>query len=214
MTRAEESRLVADAVRRTYSASGVPWPPAAQGPVPLHLLIGDYGATHVEVAGLNHAAVSAHLGRWDVRWSDIPDPDPKLAGFLYANAHAGYIFVRREDALTRRRFSAAHELGHLVLHLGPALEGAGPDAELARGDEILQEAGGPDADDMERQANRFAAELLMPEDACRALCRRYSRRYGPSARFLVHHLASELLVSRDAARLRLGDLGLIERPKR
>ncbi len=212
MSQAEESRVVADAVRRTYAESGVPWPPSGGGPVPLHLLIGDRGATHVEVAGLNHAAVSAHLWQWGVRWSEIPDPDPKLAGFLYANAHAGYIFVRKEDPMPRRRFSAAHELGHLVLHLDKALQDAGPDAELVRGDEALHDAGEPDPDAMERQANRFAAELLMPEEVCRALSGRFTRRYGPTGRFLVHHIASELLVSREAAAWRLYGLGLAARP--
>jgi Zn-dependent peptidase ImmA (M78 family) len=51
----------------------------------------------------------------------------------------------------RRRFSAAHELGHLILHSRPAPGDAGH----------------------EREANRFAAELLMPAaDILRLLPRR------------------------------------------
>jgi Zn-dependent peptidase ImmA (M78 family) len=55
---------------------------------------------------------------------------------------------------------------------------------------------------MERQANRFAAELLMPEAVCRAM-----RAYTVSSRFLEHQLARDLLVSREAMRWRLRELG-------
>ena len=65
---------------------------------------------------------------------------------------------------------------------------------------------------MERQANRFAAELLMPEAVCRILHERYARKYGAVARFLVYHLAGDLLVSRSAIAWRLFGLGLIEKP--
>ena len=95
MTRADEGRWIAEAARQTYHEAGVPWPPTGAGPVPLDVLIGSYRLVHEEVPGLNHAAVSALLGRWGVRWADIPQPDPPLAGFLYANARRGYIFVRR-----------------------------------------------------------------------------------------------------------------------
>ena len=61
----------------------------------------------------------------------------------------------------------------------------------------------------ERQANAFAAEILMPEEACKVLFARYSERFGPTARFIEHHMASDLLVSREAAHWRLIDLGLI-----
>ncbi len=211
MSGEDDAELVTEAVRRVYVESGEEYPPAPSGPVPLHRLI-DVGVTHTEVDGLNHAAVAAELKHWGVRWSEIPDPDPMLAGFLFANARGGHVFVRRGDSLPRRRFSAAHELGHYLLHLAPALAVAGADAELVHRDTSISESPELDLLSIERQANRFASELLMPEGVCRDLYDLYSRRYGPTDRFLVHHIASELLVSREAIAWRLFGLGLIAKP--
>jgi Zn-dependent peptidase ImmA (M78 family) len=209
----DEGQWIAETVRLTYGQAELPDPAESCGPVPLDRLIGAYPLVHEEVPGLNHAAASALLGRWGVRWVAIPQPDPTLAGFLYANARSGYIFVRRGDGLPRRRFTAAHELGHYRLHLAPALARSDPfDSELIHTDGEIAESGEADLSALERQANRFAAELLMPEARCRALFDRYRRRYGKTPRFLVHHLAGELLVSRDAIAWRLYGLGLIEKP--
>lgn len=210
MSHIEEGQMIAEAVRQTYREAGVPWPPSAGGPVPLDALVGACRVVHEEVAGLNHAAVSVLLGRWGIHWADIPQPDPVLAGFLYANARRGYLFVRRGDGLPRRRFTAAHELGHYRLHLAPALARSDrPGAEMVQSDETVSESGGVELAVMELQANRFAAELIMPEAVCRTLFDRYSRKYGRVPRFLIHHLASELLVSREAIHWRLRELELI-----
>ena len=209
----DEGRWITEAIRQTYLQAELPWPPVSPGPVPLDRLIGAYPLVHEEVPGLNHAAASALLSRWGVRWANIPQPDPTLAGFLYANARSGYIFVRRGDGLPRRRFTAAHELGHYRLHLAPALarsETAG--VEMIQSDVEIAQSGEADLAAMERQANRFAAELIMPEALCHALFDRYASRYGKTGRFLVHHLAGELLVSREAIAWRLYRLGLIEKP--
>ncbi len=214
MSAADEDRLIAETVRRTYLDAGLSWPPAPSGPVPLDRLIAASPVVHEEVPGLNRAAAAALLGRWGVRWADIPQPDPSLAGFLYANARSGYIFVRRGDGLPRRRFTAAHELGHYQLHLAPELRRRDPAiAEMIETDEEITESGKTELAAMERQANHFAAELLMPENVCRSLHTSYSRKYGTAARFLVYHLAGELLVSREAIAWRLYRLGLIEKPK-
>lgn len=211
MTPADEAEWIAEAVLGSYRDAGVPWPPEASGPVPLHAIISAYNLAHEEVAGLNHAAASACLRRWEVRWDDIPEPDPSLAGFLYANALGGYLFVRRGDPVTRRRFTAAHELGHYRLHLAPELDRRGPDdAGMVEVDPDVSEADGTSLAAMERQANRFAAELLMPEAICRDLVGRYSGKYGKVARFLIHQVAGDLLVSREAIAWRLYTLRLID----
>lgn len=207
----EEDAWIVEAVRETYEQAERPWPSEPSGPVPLNALIGAFPLVHEEVPGLNHAAVSALLGRWGVRLGNLPQPDPALAGFLYANARRGYIFVRQGDGLPRRRFSAAHELGHYRLHLAPALD-RGSDAEMVQSDEKIHESGEAELAAMERQANRFATELIMPEAVCRILFERCASRYGTTPRFLVHHLAGELLVSREAIAWRLYGLGLIEKP--
>ena len=207
----DEARAIADAVRGTFRDAELPWPPEPTGPVPLDRLIESSGPGHEEIQGLNFAEVSRALRRRGVEWAEIPDPDPSLAGFLYANARNGFIFVRRGDGLPRRRFTAAHELGHYRLHLAPELACRDPDVGLIQADVEVVESDGESLADMERQANRFAAELLMPEGVCRALFARYAEAYGPVPRFLIHHLAGDLLVSREAIGWRLVDLGLIER---
>ena len=86
----------------------------------------------------------------------------------------------------RRRFTVAHEVGHHLLHSdGAAVLCRPADVETAAGDERTRE----------REANRFAAELLMPEplvraggrpgrtrpDRARGALRRLRRRDGLSA---------------------------------
>lgn len=68
---------------------------------------------------------------------------------------SGYaIYTNADHPKTRRRFTIAHELGHYVLHRDEIGEGITDDA-LYR-----SRLSGP----LERQANRFAANLLMPWD--------------------------------------------------
>src|SRR5438874_379543 len=73
---------------------------------------------------------------------------------------------------------------------------------------LTQAAAAAALDERERQANRFAAELLMPESLCRGLYQFYDARYGNTPRFIEGHVAGDLLVSRQAVRRRLADLGL------
>ena len=90
----------------------------------------------------------------------------------------------------RKRFTIAHEIGHFVLHQ----EGCRPEPGAA-----VNEAGRVE----EREADAFAAELLMPEP----LVREAVREQGPdSAR-----LAERFEVSRKAMRARLRHLGMAER---
>jgi Zn-dependent peptidase ImmA (M78 family) len=64
---------------------------------------------------------------------------------------------------------------------------------------------------VEEEANRFAAELLMPAEIVAALALTYGSQMGPGD--LVWRLASEMLVSRATVQRRLHDLGLVP-PKR
>ena len=220
MNRTAADLLVVEAVRRLSADARRPWPPptdTAFAPIPLDEFIRTYNLVHIEITGLNCSAAYGELLRRNVHRPELKDDAAPLAGFLFANARGGLILVRRDDPLPRRRFTAAHELGHYLLHFLPLLEGAGArEAHIvqADGDETVSEEGpqadsdGPTLPEMERQANRFAAELLMPEGVCRSLVAHNERRYGATPRFLEHQLAGDLLVSREAARWRLHGLGL------
>ncbi len=205
---------VADAIERLHAAAGLPWPPPIDPiivPVGLDRLIATYNLVHEEVPALSRAAAGACLARWGIHRPDLLDDAAPLAGFLFANAGGGYILVRADDPLPRRRFTAAHELGHYLLHFLPRLDAerdAEPQILQQDGVETVREDEELPLPEMERQANQFAAELLMPEAICRAACDRHRARFGTTTRFLEHHLASDLLVSREAARWRLRGLSL------
>lgn len=186
--------------------AGLAWPPKANGPVPLDEIIGEFSLFHEEIPGLTRTAAIEHFleyGLWQP--SMTPDETP-LAGFIIATHEAGAIFVRRDDPISRRRFSAAHELGHYLLHFQAG------DETLVQGDtpetlcEPNEEEDWAEIAAMEREANRFAAELLMPAAVIDRLARQCAQRYRPTMAFLVNHLASNLLVSRQAIRWRLREL--------
>ena len=71
------------------------------------------------------------------------------------------IYVRSDEPEPRRRFTIAHELGHFVCQ---CLEGTERPV-YCRAEEIGVD---PAAKALEREANIFAANLLMPEPAVRA----------------------------------------------
>ena len=100
------------------------------------------------------------------------------------------IVLNGADGSRRQRFTIAHEIGHFVLH--PAR------CRPERGGTV-NEAGRME----EREADAFAAELLMPEH----LVRDAAREQGLD----VTRLADRFEVSRKAMQTRLRSLGLIER---
>ena len=95
----------------------------------------------------------------------------------------------------RRRFTIAHEIGHFVLH--PELAHPEP-ARPERSDQVT-EAGRVE----DREADAFAAELLMPEH----LVRQAAREHGAD----VDRLADRFDVSRSAIRSQLQRLDILER---
>jgi IrrE N-terminal-like domain len=98
----------------------------------------------------------------------------------------------------RRRFTIAHELGHWRLHATRA----DAHARFCRSDEIgATEAEARAARAAEREANRFAAALLMPEAMVRAA--------APEHRLNVKVLADLFGVSGPAMQVRLEDLHLL-----
>lgn len=103
------------------------------------------------------------------------------------------------EPIQRHRFTIAHELGHWVCH---ALEGQALEAQptYCRSQDIAYDVDRA----LEREANVFAAELLMPEEAVH---NEWARRPA------VEGIAERFGVSRLAAQWRLYGFGLVsERP--
>lgn len=108
-------------------------------------------------------------------------PDPGWAGAVRSDEREAVIWVRQEDDAARKRFTIAHELGHLLNHpLGVAYR------------DNYAFSGGR----QERQANQFAAQLLVPIGLFDQAVRR-------QARLDVEALARQFFVSPQVIRIRL-----------
>lgn len=80
-----------------------------------------------------------------------------LSGMLIVDDEGAFVVVNSNDVRKRQRFTLAHELAHFVLHR--------PEGEAVfHRDEKASQG----TDRVEMDANAFAAELLMPEEAVRA----------------------------------------------
>ncbi|MDX6593596.1 MAG: hypothetical protein QOJ13_2792 [Gaiellales bacterium] len=117
-----------------------------------------------------------------------------LSGLLLADRHE--VWVSRHEPWERRRFSVAHEVGHFLLHAGSV-----GDRVFCRVGDLRPDPESPERV-REREANRFAAELLMPEDMVRA----EADRRGPDP----FALGEAFRVSALAMGYRLVNLGYFE----
>lgn len=114
-----------------------------------------------------------------------------ISGYIERQNGSYRIVVNSNHAPTRRRFTAAHELGHYVFHRDLLGEGVGDNrAYRTEGTER------PNANIRpihERQANSFAANVLMPR-----------HRLTNVAHETTQALAERFGVSKEAMRIRLG----------
>lgn len=227
------SANTAAAIAELYAETGVAQPNARRAIVPLDELILALNLTCTEVSGLTRDTAARYLAeRGGLMDEDGGERQSPLAGFLYAVGEDGSIFVERRDPVARRRFSVAHELGHYLLHfrtllrnvsarIGAPVEAldafpqadsesepdAQPDGQIVLPLVYAETHALPPLAQMEMEANRFAAELLMPSVVVAELAARHERYLGEED--LVWRLAGDFLVSRAAMRWRLRSLGVI-----
>ncbi len=147
---------------------------------------------HMEAAPVDVEAAAKSLGI-EVDYAFL---DPEISGQIEALPNGAYrITVNAGDAETRQRFTLAHELGHYLYHR--TLIGSGVDDDrayrsTAKG--IYHNTRiGPK---QETEANRFAANLLMPNHLIADLRERGVRR--------TEEVAKALGVSVAAMRVRCG----------
>lgn len=204
MSPAEEKEWIARVVADLRSTCHLPEDPIRRGPVPLERLLAEHTLRLVELPRLSRAAVYDYL----LAKGSIPGElgeDEDLAGFLYITGPFGRVFVNADDPVPRRRFTAGHELGHFALHR----ESMGGRVSFGDSPETVVEVEDETATAMERQANRFAAELLMPAEVCRARAEAFRKTYRVCPRTpFAYYLAAELVVSPEAMRYRLRYLGV------
>ena len=126
----------------------------------------------------------------------VGEDDPVEGAFLRRDGRS-FILVNSAKRGRRQRFTCAHEIGHATL-LGDS-----GDVELVDTAEQLDAAHSLVAD--EREANLFAAELLMPDVGVRDLVSAVSE---PADAAGV--IARTYLVSPKSAAIRLSELALID----
>jgi Zn-dependent peptidase ImmA (M78 family) len=125
------------------------------------------------------------------------EPLPKdISGFLHRDGTKALIVVNSKHSKARRRFTIAHELGHLIFDHKP------DQVHVDKGFIIKFRADAKVSDPEETQANYSAATLLMPEPMLRKDLKQYERsgtiddgllldlteRYGVSMQALIIRL--------------------------
>jgi transcriptional regulator with XRE-family HTH domain len=157
-------------------------------------------ANPVEVAGAARRAAEQNeppvriepvMAACNVRYTVEPLPEA-LSGLVVFVEETPVVAVRAGDPPRRRRFSAAHELGHVLLAHHDTFH-----VDLSRADGVP-----PDYDwRHERAANEFAAALLMPAALLQADIQRAVK---PTAA----RLAERYDISEQAMSIRLSALGV------
>lgn len=144
------------------------------------------GATEVLPVDVLGAAKKLGVHVYSAKLAD------KVSGVLvrdpsYGSESGFVIFVDQDEPAYRQRFTAAHELGHFVLHkdaIGDRVE----DNYLLRSEGMSNK--------QEAEANKFAASLLMPMDMIEAEM--------ASGNTTISGLARKFQVSPTAMSIRLG----------
>lgn len=112
-----------------------------------------------------------------------------ISGMLYIDNDSKFILVNERDNPRRKNFTIAHELGHYYLHYDKDSKS-----------EVFVSFRG-DSNPTETEANRFAAELLLPDD-------KVKMEYGSAIFPMVSYLADKFNVSEQAMGIKLEQMGL------
>lgn len=91
----------------------------------------------------------------EIRQAKMPDKYSEVAGFLDLEDKA--IYVNKADAYNRQTFTIAHEIAHFIMHKEIITEDPSKYKILYRNTLYSQQ------DPLEKEANCFAANLLVPE---------------------------------------------------
>jgi len=125
-------------------------------------------------------------GKIKIGWNHS---DEKDGGSIIASALDDFVIHISELTSSRRdRFTIAHELGHLILHLREIHKDA-PDA-IMRATRSIDDTD-EDQQRAEWEANWFAAELLMPRKKFKKVVEKHGKGYAASL-FNVSPMAAKV----------------------
>lgn len=102
----------------------------------------------VEDKGVLVFRTNGYAGKWQIA------KESPILGFSFYDAAMPMIVVKKQDAEARQTFTLLHELGHVLLHRTSSVD---DEADLRA------------TEGMEREANQFAAHLLVPDSLLAAL---------------------------------------------
>jgi hypothetical protein len=236
----EATDRISSAIETAYLAADITANKAATI-APLRELVRAFPIRVVEIQSLTY--ISAYEFIENATGQPILTNDTearRLAGFLYATGNTPetalcLMLVEANDPIPRRRFTAAHELGHFILHFLTALDvefnpygeeltfvenTTYPDEIEANEDMPAGEAfftrgyeqyeySDKSLEHIEAEANAFATNLLMPEAVCKVLFNYYVSRCNYMESAVIKSLSTQLLVSQQAMRWRLRQLNLV-----
>lgn len=153
----------------------------------------------------NRATIADHQDVAPVRLSELAKAfsvpvkaatlAPGISGEIRPSENGFVIRINRHDPAKRQRFSVAHELAHFLLHADQIGSGIS--------DDVLYRSSLSDR--REAQANRLAADILMPDDLVR---QQVEAAHEKGVGDLVLFLAEEFAVSEAAMRIKLDQLGV------
>ncbi|WP_223203903.1 ImmA/IrrE family metallo-endopeptidase [Bacillus halotolerans] len=127
--------------------------------------------------------------------------DDKLEAMISKHEDNFIIQISPNSPFNRRRFSIAHELGHLFLHMGYLIDDNLWQSVGDYRDSVYYRLGHSTE---EYEANEFAAAILMPEHEFKEV----ARANLVDGLFNITNIASEFDVSEEAATLRGRWLGI------
>lgn len=127
-----------------------------------------------------------------------------VSGLLVVEKGQGVIGYNATQAAVRQRFTIAHEIGHFVLHLSNNPSALFIDTQYIVYRRDAKSSTGEDQ--QEREANRFAAALLMPAVLLHAELQKRSFDFGDEE--MLTALASKFQVSTQAMSIRLSTLNI------
>lgn len=132
----------------------------------------------------------------EVVFQPVKNDEEDVSGFYFRDGDRRVIGVNSNHPLARQRFTIAHELGHHVLHDSEGLH-------LDQAFRLRDSRSSMAIDPGEIAANKFAAELLMPEDEVLDLVMKspvdlnseveigtLARHFGVSAQAFMYRLAN------------------------
>jgi Zn-dependent peptidase ImmA (M78 family) len=129
--------------------------------------------------------------------------DEEVSGLSLVEGGVRIISVRSTDSKKRRRFTLAHELGHLLLHHDQSVNVFHGDAVYYR-DRLSSQGDSW----REIEANHFAACLLMPEELLLKALKAKVPKGGAIRDETIEELATDFDVSVQAMSIRLANLGM------